>query len=138
MASKIFLDTNVVIDALGEREPFNHAARQIFSLSDLGRIKVAVSALTFSTTEYVLSRFLPKEMLYNRLRLFKSMCEIVPLDNKILDQALAGPIKDFEDCIQFHSAVRAKCDLIITRDESDFEGSSLALLHPDNFIKLFI
>jgi predicted nucleic acid-binding protein len=135
MPIKVFLDTNVIVDALGERVPFNRSAQQILSLNELGKIRVVVSALTFSTTEYVLSKYFTREVMLNRLRLLKSMCEIVPLDEHVLEQSLAGPLRYFEDCIQYHSAIRAKCDLIITRDERDFVDISLAVLHPEAFIK---
>jgi len=137
MANKVFLDTNVIVDALGERAPFNYSAQQILSLNEMGKISVVVSALTFSTTEYVLSKFFPKEIVLTRLRLLKSVCEIVSLDDRILEQSLAGPLVDFEDCIQYHSAIRAKCDVILTRDERDFTGLSLAIMHPDAFVKSF-
>ncbi len=38
MMDKLFLDTNVVMDLLGEREPYYRAAAAIATLSDKGRI----------------------------------------------------------------------------------------------------
>lgn len=57
MMDKLFLDTNVVIDLLGEREPFYESIAQIATLSDKEKVCIVVSALTYSTVFYILSRF---------------------------------------------------------------------------------
>ena len=56
MKEKLFLDTNVVIDLLGEREPFYESAAKIATLADRGKIQIYVSALTYSTVYYLLAR----------------------------------------------------------------------------------
>ena len=62
MKKKLFLDTNVVIDLLGEREPFYDSAAKIATIADKGKIQLIVSALTYSTLYYILSRFEDKEI----------------------------------------------------------------------------
>ncbi len=47
MKDKLFLDTNVVIDLLGERELFYDSAAKIATIADKGIIQLVVSALTY-------------------------------------------------------------------------------------------
>lgn len=53
---KLFLDTNIVLDFLGEREPFYYATAQLMSLADLNQVKLATSALSFATVSYFLTK----------------------------------------------------------------------------------
>ena len=53
---KIFIDTNIVLDLLGQREPFYEDAAKLFSLADRGKIKLYVSSLTIANSNYVLSK----------------------------------------------------------------------------------
>ena len=67
MKDKLFLDTNIVIDLLGEREPFYDSAAKIATLADKGTIKIVVSALTYSTVFYLLSKFEDKELVKEKI-----------------------------------------------------------------------
>jgi predicted nucleic acid-binding protein len=70
MKDRLFLDTNVVLDLLGEREPFYTSVAKITTLSDLGTIDLVVTALTYSTVFYVLSKFEKKEHVKEKIRKF--------------------------------------------------------------------
>ena len=56
MKDRLFLDTNLMLDLLGEREPFYDTAAKIATLADKGKIKLIVSALSYSTIFYILSK----------------------------------------------------------------------------------
>jgi predicted nucleic acid-binding protein len=71
MKDKLFLDTNVVVDLLGEREPFYESVAKIATLADKGVIHLVVSALTYSTVYYLLSRFEDKVVVKEKIRKFK-------------------------------------------------------------------
>lgn len=49
MKDKLFLDTNVIVDLLGEREPFYNSIAKIATLADKGSIQLTVSAFTYPT-----------------------------------------------------------------------------------------
>ncbi len=72
MRDKLFLDSNVVLDLLGEREPFYTAAAKIASLADKSQIQLFVSALSYATVYYVLSKFEDTEQVKEKIRKFKS------------------------------------------------------------------
>jgi predicted nucleic acid-binding protein len=54
-----------------------------------------------------------------------SVFEVVELDKQILQQALDSPVKDFEDAIQYHCAVRGKADCIVTRGLRHYRNADL-------------
>ena len=83
MKDKLFLDTNVVVDLLGEREEFYQSIAKIATLADKGRLYLVVSALTYSTVYYLISRFEDKEIVKDKIRKFKVIAETSDLTNKV-------------------------------------------------------
>lgn len=134
MKEKLFLDTNVVIDLLGERDPFYVSAAKIATLADKGKIQIFVSALTYSTVYYLLSRFENKEIVKEKIRKFKVIAETSDLTDMIIDKGLASKFSDFEDSLQYHSAVKKECNIIITRNSKDFKESEIPVLTPDEYL----
>ena len=130
----LFLDTNVVIDLLGEREDFYDAIAKIVSLADKGKIKLTVSALTYSTVFYVLSRFESKEIVKEKIRKFKTIAKTADLTDKIIDKGLSSKFGDFEDALQYFSALKTGSSIIITRNEKDFKSSEIPVFSPDEYL----
>jgi predicted nucleic acid-binding protein len=134
MKDRLFLDTNVVIDLLGERETHYEHAAKIATLADKGMIQIVVSALTFSTVYYILSRFEDKGIVMEKLRKFKILTETSELTEKIIDQGLSSKFADFEDALQYYCAVNKDCNIIIARNAKDFKESALPVLTPGEYI----
>ncbi len=134
MKDKLFLDTNVVVDLLGEREPFYDAAARIASMADKGRIQLIVSALTYSTVFYLLSRFEDKEQVKEKIRKFKVIAETAELTDKIIDKGLASKFADFEDALQYYCALQKDSDMLITRNVKDFKESDIPVLTPEEYL----
>jgi len=133
---KILIDTNIVIDLLAKREQFYKNAQQVFTLSDLKKVKLYVSSLTFANTYYVLSQSFKISDARKILRKFKVLIEVLPMDDKIIDLSLESDFKDFEDAIQYFMAIENKLDMIMTRNLKDFKTSKLPVLAPKDYLNL--
>lgn len=134
MKDKLFLDTNIVIDLLGERESFYESAAKLATLADQGKIKIIVSALTYSTTYYLLSKFESKERVKEKIRKFKIIAETSDLTDKIIDKGISSKLSYFEDALQYYSAVKANSNIIITRNCKDFKESDIPVLTPNEYL----
>lgn len=134
MKTKLFLDTNVVFDLLGERDPFYDAAASIVTLADEGKISLIVSALTYATVFYLLSKFEDKEDVKEKIRKLKTIAETSDLTDEILEKGLSSKFKDFEDSLQYYCAVKKKCEILITRNGNDFKASDILVLSPDEYL----
>jgi len=134
MKTKLFLDANVVLDLLGERDPFYKAVARIATLADKGEINLVVSALTYSIVFYPLSKFEDKEVVKEKMRKFKVIAETSDLTDKIIEKGLSSKFSDFEDALQYHCALMMNCDIVITRNGKDFKGSEIPVLSPDEFL----
>ena len=131
---KILVDTNVVLDLLGNREEFLSEAQELFTMADKGEVKLFVSSLTIANTYYMLSQKLKIVNTRKILRQFKVLVEVLPLDDKIIELSLDSDFKDFEDAIQYYSAIEHGVRIIITRNQKDFKLSSIPALSAKEYI----
>jgi len=135
MKDKLFLDTNVMLDLLGEREPFYDSIAKIATIADKGKVKLIVSALSYSTIYNLLSKFEKNEIVKEKLRKFKVISETSDLTDRIIDKALTSKFPDFEDALQYHCALKMDCNILITRNENDSKKSDIPVMTPDEYLK---
>lgn len=121
----LFVDTNIVIDLLAQREEFYVEAQELFTLADREEVKLSVSALSFCNIYYIMRKYHTSEYVRNALNKLKILVNTLPVDDKIIELALHSDFKDFEDAIQYHSAIQHHSHIIITRNKKDFKNSSL-------------
>jgi len=133
---KLFLDTNIVIDLLAKREPFYKHAAQIFSLADKMKIQLYVSALTFANTNYIILKERKPEEAKAILRKLKLIVNIISLDDKIIGLSLNdSDFRDYEDAIQYYSAIENGIETIITRNLKDFQKSKIPVLTAEQYLQ---
>ncbi len=133
--SRLLLDTNIILDLLAKRELFYNSAARIFSLADKKKVKLSISSLTFANTNYVLIRLKSVKEAREILRRFRVLVQVLSVDEKIIDLALNdNSFVDFEDGLQYYSAIENSQDIIITRDLKDFKGSKIPVMTPEEFL----
>ena len=133
---KVLVDTNIIIDLLTKRREFYKPASQLFSMSDYNEIELSISSLTFANTYYLLSKELRSEKAKEILRKFKLLVKVLPMDDKIIDLSLNSDFKDFEDAIQYYTAIENKLDLIVTRNLKDFKLSKVPVMTAGDYLKI--
>ncbi len=135
---KVLIDTNIVLDIALIREPFYDEADLVFSLIEQQKIQGYISATTFSDLYYILRKTKGKEWAYKFLNRLTTLCQINPIDDRVISQALNNSYKDFEDDIQYYSALVNNLDAILTRNPKDFKSQNLLILTPAQLIKQII
>ena len=134
MKNRLFLDTNIILDLLGERDPFYNSIAKIATLADKGKVKLTVSALSYSTVFYLLSKYESDDLVKEKLRKFKIISEISDLTDKIIAKGLSSNFTDFKDALQYHCALKADCNILITRNGKDFKKSELPVMTADEYL----
>jgi predicted nucleic acid-binding protein len=135
---KLLIDTNIVIDLLANREPDYADAAQIFSLGDKKQIQVSISALTIANTNYLLLKLKPYNEVKSIVRKFKLLVNVLSLDDKVINLALNDTdFKDFEDGLQYFTAIENDQDIIITRNLKDYKNSKIPVMTAEQFLKTF-
>lgn len=136
--SRIFLDTNVILDLLGERVPFFDSIAKVATLADQKKLTLIVSPLSFTTIDYVLNKYETSESVLNKLRKFKIICEVCEVNEETIDKALNSNFKDFEDAVQYFTALQSNCSIIITRNGKDFKNSTIPIMAAEEYLSSLI
>ncbi len=130
----IFFDTNVLMDVLSKREPFYEDAFSLWSLAEQDHYQGYVSAISFNNLYYIIDRLSTQRKARKAMRMLRDTFKIIALDDQILNQAIDADFKDFEDAIQYFSALRADATALITRNPNHFPLADLAIQTPTAFI----
>lgn len=133
--SRLLIDTNIVIDLLSKRDKFYDEAADLFSQADKKELELTISSLTFANTNYILSKLKSAKEAREILRKLKVLVELLSLDDKITELALSDDnFPDFEDGLQYYSAIENQIDVIITRNKKDFKKSKIPVLTAKEFL----
>src|SRR5690606_39697032 len=97
MKKRIYIDTNIMLDLLGEREDFYLDAAKLASLADQKKVVLIASPISYATVNYFLSKFENPSTAREKLRKFKLFSEICTIDESIVEKSLNSNFSDFED-----------------------------------------
>ena len=133
---KVFLDTNVLIDFMAERQGYP-AAAALFELAANGQLELTYSVLTVANAFYILRKQYTNTELAEAFELQQSVVEICGVSSQDVIMALKDRWSDGEDAIQYHSALSSNADVILTHNISDFHQSFLDVMTPEDFLEKY-
>ena len=136
MKKKVFVHTDIIYDLLARREPFYSAAAHLFTLADEGKVQIFISALSLANIHYLISKQKSGNQAKDILRKFKLLVRITPLNEKIIDLALNSDFDDFEDAIQYFSALQNEIKILLTRNLKDYKKAQISVLTAQDFINV--
>jgi predicted nucleic acid-binding protein len=132
---KILLDTNIIVDVALERRPFYSESLQLISLVYQRQVEGYISASTFSDIYYIIRKAKGRDLTLEFVRNISTFCQVATVDQSVISMALNANFKDFEDAIQYSTAVINQLDAIITRNQKDFPVTTPRILTPDQLIQ---
>ncbi len=130
---RIFIDTNVIIDVLMQREGYLSSAK-VLALSKEKENSLFVSVLTMANLAYILRKTLRGNDFYNEMKKLSSFLNVADTTYGHLTSALDLQAKDFEDALQYYCALSNQCEVIVTRNKKDFNFSSINVLTPEELL----
>ncbi|PHV63122.1 type II toxin-antitoxin system VapC family toxin [Cyanobacterium aponinum] len=134
---KVLIDTNIILDLALTRANFYQEADEIFNLIEEGKFIGFVSATTLTDIYCILTKQKGKQFAFEFLKHLITVCKINPITESIIIKALNNFYKDFEDDIQYYSAITNNLDAIVTRNVQDFPQNNLTILQPSELINIF-
>ncbi|WP_162344277.1 type II toxin-antitoxin system VapC family toxin [Cyclobacterium salsum] len=136
MAARIFLDSDVVIDFFTDREPFANPASEIFDLSERGQLQLFISAVSINNIYYIVRKYLDHKRAILIIEELTAMIQIAGTTRNEIIQALKNNFKDFEDSVQYSTALSIEgIEAILTRNVKDYLNSEIAVFTPENYLK---
>lgn len=132
---RVFVDTNIIVDLIADRQPFSKFAIEIFEKAERNEVQLFTSSHSIATTHYLLKKYLEekklREVIYNVLE----YVQIIAIDQDIIKKGLKSKHKDFEDALQMLCAYNIeKLNYIVTRNIKDFKNSEIPAFPPDELL----
>ena len=134
MNKKIFVDTDIVLDVITQREPFYLPAARVFSLAAEKKIELYISPVLIANLFYILRKKIGKEEAINAIRKLRIITKVATVDEGIVDLVLSSGFKDIEDGFQYYSALKTGIDVLLTRNEKDFIGKEIAIMNCEEYL----
>ena len=134
---RIFIDTNILIDFLARRSQYFNPAWGIVSRSTKGDV-ILVSALSFATASYIMTNHhkMSGETIIQLFDNFVKTCRVTTVDSQTIDESIVSEFDDFEDAMQYYSALREQADVIITRNKDDYMAAQIPVYEPQEFLDM--
>lgn len=132
---KVFVDSDIILDLLGERQPFYPHAATLFSAADKSEIKIFVSSLSFANINYLLSKQYSTEQARKTLLKFKTLVTVLAVTDKIVELALSSDFRDFEDGLQYFTATENNISVLLTRNLKDYKTAEISIMTAEQYLK---
>jgi predicted nucleic acid-binding protein len=132
---KLFIDSDIILDLIQERE--NHKdAKQLFALIEENKVKGYVSPLIFANLFYILRKQESNKFAMHVLARLKALLHILTINEKTIELALSSGFKDFEDAIQYYSALEENLEYLITRNKEDYKHSGIIICNAKEYLAI--
>ena len=133
MKKRIFVDTNILLDVLLEREGYYYDALKIWANAENGNVEACIAAISLNNIHYVMRKLKSETTAMIAIKILLRIFKVIPVDADILGLAVDFHDKDFEDDIQLQCALKAKCSQLFTRNPNHYDHSAIAVVPPSSF-----
>jgi predicted nucleic acid-binding protein len=135
---RIFLDASVLVSVLNKEFPlFPHSSR-VLSLTENSRFQVFTSPLCLAIAYFFAEKKSGEALAKKKLSLLSENLRITEMNEKTTRLAAKSKIDDFEDALQYYSALESKCECIVTENTKDFYKCDLDVFDCEQFLKLVV
>ena len=136
---KIFLDANILVSVLNKEYPLFTTTSRILSLTDKKGFTLYTSPVCLAIAFYFAEKKFRSVKAKSKIQLLCEHINITHINENIVFKTLqTSAINDFEDGLEYYSAVDNKCDCIITEDIDDFYFSKIEVLRSEEFFKKYL
>ena len=131
---RVFLDSDVILDLLTEREPHFEAVLDLFIGIQNKKILAYTSPVVIANVFYIMARHSNKEKALRALIKIKALIKVLSCGDEEIELALSSDFTDFEDSIQYYTALNHKMDFILTRNVKDYKNANMNVITPFEYI----
>lgn len=136
---KLFLDANILVSVLNKEYPVYSYSSRVLSLSSNSRFKIYTSPLCLAIAFYFAEKKSGTKLARNKINLLVQHINITGVNQNTVNQVSSNPkIHDFEDGLQYYSALESGCEKIISEDRHDFYFSEIEVLSSRSFLEKFV
>lgn len=136
---KLFADTNILVSVLNREYPLYNYTARILSLANTNSFQIYTSPLNLAIAFYFAQKRCSNIKAKNKIEILQQHLKITEINESTVQQALENKkVEDFEDGLQYYSALNSQCDCIITEDLNDYYFSEIEVLNSHDFMMKYL
>jgi predicted nucleic acid-binding protein len=136
---RIFLDANILVSVLNKEYPLFTITSRILSLADKNKYRLYTSPVCLAIAFYFAEKKFGSVKAKSKIQILSKHIQITKVNETIVFKTLQTPaINDFEDGLEYYSALEDKCNCLITEDVNDFYFSKIEVLRSEEFFKKYL
>ncbi len=132
---RLFVDANILVATLNKEYPLFSWSSRLLSLHGKENIQIFTSPLCLAIAFYFSSKKSGEKMAREKIGMLLQHIGITSVDEKTTEQAIKNrQIHDFEDGMEYYSAIQHSCDCIVTENQKDFYFSDIEVMGCEEFL----
>jgi predicted nucleic acid-binding protein len=136
---KIFLDANILVSVLNKEYPLFTYTSRILSLADKTNFSLFTSPVCLAIAFYFAEKKYNSVSAKRKIQILCGHLHIAAANKSTVLNCLENPaINDFEDGLEYYSALENRCDCLITEDIHDFYFSKIEVLSSESFFEKYL
>ncbi|MBI5555840.1 MAG: PIN domain-containing protein [Elusimicrobia bacterium] len=132
---KIFIDTDVFLDTILDRNPHNEFSNELINLCEKNEIAGYTSSLVIANVYYIIKKIANHQKAIFAISKIRSLTTVLSFTDREIGESITAEFRDFEDGGQYFIAVNSKIDCIVTRNTKDFKKANISILTPREFLQ---
>ena len=137
MKKTVFIDSDVILDVALARNPFFPASKMILAMVESNFIIGSLSSNCIANIYYILRKLGGDSKAREFISNIVKYINVITVSHQSVLKALKSKFSDFEDALQYYSALENQCEYIITRNIEDYKNSKINVILPEEFVKIF-
>lgn len=136
---KVFLDANVLVAVLNKEYPLFSFASRILSITEKKNFQVFTSPICLAIAFYFAEKKSGATLAGKKIATLVSHIQIAPTNKEAVLKTINNKkIIDFEDGLEYYSALESDCQTIVTEDQADFHFSEIEVLNCREFMERYL
>ncbi|GAB2986219.1 PIN domain-containing protein [Mucilaginibacter puniceus] len=132
----IFLDSDILLDLILERDPFYEWALGVFLEIDKKQILGCTSVHALLNVHYLAKKKFGEKSARALIKMLTAKLSVIKEDNSIVQKAIDSDFVDFEDAVQYYAAISGDAEVIITRNIKDYQQATIPVLTAEQFLRM--
>ncbi len=137
MIQRVFIDTDVILDVATGRQPFAEYSEMTLAIIENRTVVGVVSSNIITNLYYVLRKLSSSDKAKTFIQEILKYLTVISVDHRAVLEALDSDFNDFEDAVQYFSALANNCDCLVTRNSEDYAKAKIPIYLPKEFVALF-
>jgi predicted nucleic acid-binding protein len=133
---RLFIDSDVILDLVLQREEHYECAQKLFDQFQLGKNILYTSSIGIANMHFIIRKLHDVKFANSSVSFVSKHFKIIDASNEDIESSIQSKFSDFEDGVQYFSALRSKkIDALITRNVKDYKHSQLPVFTPKQWCK---